>query len=30
MMLLKVAAGKIIEKRAHFDAKDVESQLVGA
>lgn len=30
MMLLKVKEGKILEKRAHFDAKDVDSQLVAA
>lgn len=30
MMLLKVKEGKIFEKRAHFDAKDVDSQLVAA
>lgn len=28
MMLLKVKDGKIVEKRAHFDAKDIDSQLV--
>lgn len=30
LMLLKVADGKIIEKRAHFDRKDIHRQLVGA
>ncbi|MNV86589.1 SnoaL-like polyketide cyclase [compost metagenome] len=30
MMLLKVKEGKIFERRAHFDAKDVDSQLVAA
>ncbi|BBP59346.1 ester cyclase [Pseudomonas sp. St316] len=28
MMLLKVADGKIIEKRAHFDQMDIRKQLV--
>lgn len=30
MMLLKVKDGKIVEKRAHFDNKDIDSQLVAA
>lgn len=30
MMLLKIKDGKIVEKRAHFDHKDVDSQLVAA
>lgn len=28
MMLLKVKDGKIVEKRAHFDQKDVDAQLL--
>lgn len=30
LMLLTIADGKIIEKRAHFDRKDIHSQLSGA
>ncbi|MFG0393049.1 ester cyclase [Pseudomonas sp. zbq_4] len=30
MMLLRVKDGKILEKRAHFDNKDVDSQLLAA
>jgi predicted ester cyclase len=30
MMLLRVADGKIIEKRAHFDRADIRRQLTGA
>lgn len=30
MMLLKVKDGKIVEKRAHFDNKVIDSQLVAA
>lgn len=29
MMLLTIADGKIIEKRAHFDRKDIHRQLTG-
>ena len=29
LMLLKIANGKIIEKRAHFDRMDIHRQLVG-
>jgi predicted ester cyclase len=30
MMLLKIADGKIIEKRAHFDRMDIHRQLASA
>jgi predicted ester cyclase len=30
MMLLTIAEGKVIEKRAHFDRMDIHRQIAGA